>query len=117
MEDPLPSFLQSLQQPHLIIGIQSDGLFTYGEQQLLGENIPDSSLKKLDSPEGHDAFLLEFELINNYCLKFLQDKLPEFYDVTSGKYQPFENWTEFVDSTDNGGNSVFGEAEKNITNW
>ncbi|ABN65310.1 homoserine O- acetyltransferase [Scheffersomyces stipitis CBS 6054] len=117
VEDPLPSFLQSLQQPHLIIGIQSDGLFTYGEQQLLGENIPDSSLKKLDSPEGHDAFLLEFELINNYCLKFLQDKLPEFYDVTSGKYQPFENWTEFVDSTDNGGNSVFGEAEKNITNW
>ncbi|KAK6456475.1 homoserine O acetyltransferase [Scheffersomyces xylosifermentans] len=116
-EDPLPAFLQNLQQPHLIIGIQSDGLFTYGEQQLLGENIPNSQLKKLDSPEGHDAFLLEFELINNYCLKFLQEKLPEYYDDKSGKYEIFEDWAKFVDSTDNGGNSVFGEAEKNITNW
>ncbi|KAK6202496.1 homoserine O acetyltransferase [Scheffersomyces amazonensis] len=116
-EDPLPAFLQTLTAPHLIIGIESDGLFTYGEQQILGENIPNSVLKKLDSPEGHDAFLLEFEEINGYCLEFLQQKLPEFYDDNSGKYELFENWAEFVDSVDNGGNSVFGEAEKNITNW
>ncbi|KAK6460579.1 homoserine O acetyltransferase [Scheffersomyces coipomensis] len=116
-EDPLPVFLKSLTAPHLIIGIESDGLFTYGEQQLLGENIPDSILKKLDSPEGHDAFLLEFEEINEYCLDFLQKKLPEYYDESSGKFELFENWADFVDSIDNGGNSVFGEAEKNITNW
>ncbi|RLV90923.1 Homoserine O-acetyltransferase [Spathaspora sp. JA1] len=116
-QDPLPDYLKTLRKPHLVIGIQSDGLFTFGEQQLLGENIPGSILKKLDSPEGHDAFLLEFELINGYCLNFLQTTLPEFYDEKSGKFEMFNQWAEFVEDVDNGGNSVFGEAEKNITNW
>lgn len=116
-EDPLPHYLSTLTSPHLIIGIESDGLFTYGEQQLLGQHIPQSQLEKLDSPEGHDAFLLEFEVIDKYCTQFLQLKLPEYFDANSGKVEVFENWSDYVASTDNGGNSVFGEAEKNITNW
>ncbi|KAI5950756.1 MET2 [Candida jiufengensis] len=112
--DPLPSYLNKLQKPHLIIGIESDGLFTYGEQKLLGENIPNSVLKKLDSPEGHDAFLLEFELINDYCLKFLKENLPEYFD---SNVELFKDWFKYVQDVDNGGESVFGEAEKNITNW
>lgn len=115
--DPLPGYLQTLSAPHLIVGIQSDGLFIFAEQELLAENIPDSDLKKLSSPEGHDAFLLEFELINDYCLNFLKSKLPEYYDKDSGKVDLFEDWAEYVVDVDNGGNSVFGEAEKNITNW
>ena len=98
----------------MIIGIESDGLFTYGEQKLLGENIPNSILKKLDSPEGHDAFLLEFEIINEYCLDFLKKNLPEMF---SDDVELFEDWASYVQDVDNGGNSVFGEAEKNITNW
>lgn len=115
-DDPLPGFLHTLKKPHLVIGIQSDGLFTYGEQQLLGENIPDVLLKKLDSHEGHDAFLLEFELIDGYCRAYLHEKLPEFFD-DSGKVVPFDDWEKYVVAEDNGGNSVFGEAEQNITNW
>lgn len=115
-EDPLPAFLNTLNQPHLIIGIESDGLFTFGEQSLLGANIRGSILRKLNSPEGHDAFLLEFELINQWCHEFLQEKLPEFYDEKSGKFDLFLDWEKFVDNKDNGGNSVFGEVE-NITNW
>lgn len=114
-EDPLPGFLQTLKKPHLVIGIASDGLFTYGEQELLGKNIPNSILKRLDSPEGHDAFLLEFELINNYCLDFLHANLPEYYDVSNDEL--FKDWADHVQDVDNGGESVFGEAEKNITNW
>ncbi|KAI3403810.2 MET2 [Candida oxycetoniae] len=113
--DPLPEFLKTLTKQHLIIGIESDGLFTYEEQKLLGENIPKSVLKKLDSPEGHDAFLLEFELINQYCLDFLKSNLSEFYD--DDKVELFTDWKKYVQDVDNGGNSVFGEAEKNITNW
>lgn len=113
-EDPLPQYLQTLKKPHLIIGIESDGLFTYGEQKLLGENIPNSILKKLDSPEGHDAFLLEFEIINEYCLDFLKKNLPEMF---GDDVELFEDWASYVQDVDNGGNSVFGEAEKNITNW
>lgn len=116
-EDPLPQFLSTLVKPHLIIGIQSDGLFTYGEQLLLGEHIPKNTLKKIDSPEGHDAFLLEFEVVDKYCQEFLNQELPEFYDDSANKVQLFEDWENFVASKDNGGNSVFGEAEKNITNW
>lgn len=115
-EDPLPKLLQTLQLPHLIIGIQSDGLFTFSEQQLLDKYLPNSQLKRLDSQEGHDAFLLDFEIVNNYCLEFLKVEIPEFYN-DSGKYEVFENWKDFVKDIDNGGNSVFGEAEKNITNW
>jgi homoserine O-acetyltransferase len=113
-EDPLPAFLKTINQPHLIIGIQSDGLFTFGEQSLLGSNIPNSALKKLESSEGHDAFLLEFELINEWCSEFLKKTLPEYYD---DKVDLYLDWEKYVDNKDNGGNSVFGEVEKNITNW
>jgi len=106
--------LKTINQPHLIIGIQSDGLFTFGEQSLLGSNIPNSTLKKLESPEGHDAFLLEFELINEWCSDFLKKTLPEYY---GDKVNLFLDWEKYVDNKDNGGNSVFGEVEKNITNW
>lgn len=115
-EDPLPAYLETLESPHLIIGISSDGLFTYGEQQLLGAHIPKNVLRKLDSPEGHDAFLLDFEIIDAYCREFLHEQLPDFYD-NSGKVEVFEEWENYVELVENGGNSVFGEAETNITNW
>ncbi|EGV65566.1 homoserine O- acetyltransferase [Yamadazyma tenuis] len=116
-DDPLPEYLATLKLPHLVIGIQSDGLFTFGEQQMLDQYLPNCSLKKLNSPEGHDAFLLDFEIVNSYCQEFLKKQLPELYDDNSGKVVLFENWKDFVQSVDNGGNSVFGEAEKDITNW
>lgn len=116
IEDPLPEYLKTLKLPHLVIGIRSDGLFTYSEQQLLGKYIPDNELKTLDSPEGHDAFLLDFEIIDKFCREFLQSKLQNYYD-DSGKVELFEDWAKHVVSVENGGNSVFGEAEKNITNW
>lgn len=116
-EDPLPDYLRTLKLPHLIIGITSDGLFTYGEQQLLGDCIPDNELKRLDSPEGHDAFLLDFEIVDKYCREFLHKQLPEFFDDNSGKIEIFSDWESHVVTVANGGESVFGEAEKNITNW
>ncbi|SGZ56531.1 CIC11C00000000694 [Sungouiella intermedia] len=115
-EDPLPLYLETLTLPHLVIGITSDGLFTYSEQQLLGSHIPDNILKTLDSPEGHDAFLLDFEIIDKFCRDFLHTKLSDYYDDNSGKVEVFADWADHVKSVENGGNSVFGEAE-NITNW
>lgn len=114
--DPLPEYLQTLRLPHLVIGITSDGLFTYGEQQLLGSHIPNNVLKTLDSPEGHDAFLLDFEIIDEYCREFLHKRLADYYS-DSGKVEVFSDWKDHVVTVENGGDSVFGEAEKNITNW
>lgn len=115
-EDPLPGYLEKLNAPHLVIGITSDGLFTYGEQQLLAAHLPNNVMKTLDSPEGHDAFLLDFEIIDEYCTAFLKEKLPQYYD-DSGKVEVFKDWQAHVVSVENGGNSVFGEAEKSLTNW
>ena len=60
-----------------MIGIQSDGLFTFAEQEELAAHIPDSRLKQIESPEGHDAFLLQFEQVNAYVLDFLREVLPD----------------------------------------
>ena len=43
----------------LVIGIKSDQLFPPVEQAYLAEHIPNASLQIIDSPYGHDGFLVE----------------------------------------------------------
>ncbi|RPA74592.1 homoserine-O-transacetylase [Ascobolus immersus RN42] len=69
--------LAMIEQPTLIIGIESDGLFTFAEQMELAEYIPDARLKRIDSPEGHDAFLIMFAEVNRYICEFLREVQPE----------------------------------------
>ncbi|ODQ68560.1 homoserine O-acetyltransferase [Nadsonia fulvescens var. elongata DSM 6958] len=106
--------LATIVQPALIMGITSDGLFTFAEQEIIASNIPNAQLYKIDSPEGHDAFLLEFDEVNTLIVDFLKKKLPEIYsgepigDAVSG-----DGW-EYGGSR----SSVFGEAEADgITTW
>ncbi|SCU96634.1 LADA_0H01948g1_1 [Lachancea dasiensis] len=108
-EDNLDQVLNSLQQPTLVIGIKSDGLFTYSEQEYLAAHIPNSELKKIESSEGHDAFLLEFKLINDYITAFLRQNAPELSNAPPRLWQD-ETDREIVK------NSLFGEAEE-VTNW
>lgn len=75
--DPVIPAMKMIQQPCLVLGIQSDGLFTFAEQELLAATIPNAVLKTIDSPEGHDAFLLEFEQVNRHVLEFLKEQLPD----------------------------------------
>lgn len=58
----------------LIIGIQSDVLFPIGEQQLLMEHIPNAQLEIIDSPYGHDGFLVEVERISTLIQYFRNNK-------------------------------------------
>lgn len=74
---PIADALSQIQQPTLVIGIESDGLFTFAEQQELAAGIPNARLRTIDSPEGHDAFLLQFEQVNRHILEFLRDVLPD----------------------------------------
>ncbi len=55
----------------LVIGIATDILFPIKEQILLHDNIPNSTLKLIDSPYGHDGFLTEGEKINEIIGGFL----------------------------------------------
>ncbi|MFI5185678.1 MAG: homoserine O-acetyltransferase [Chitinophagales bacterium] len=51
--------LQNIKQRTLIIGIDSDILCPLHEQELLAENIANSTLITIDSPYGHDGFITE----------------------------------------------------------
>ena len=109
--------LSQIQQPTLVLGIESDGLFTFAEQQELAAGIPHARLRTIDSPEGHDAFLLQFEQVNRHILDFFREALPDIMDGAG---------TEVEGVNGKGGDGVgvmtktstFGEAEvEDITAW
>jgi len=111
-ETPMKDALAQIKQPTLVIGIESDGLFTFDEQQELAAGIPNARLRKIDSPEGHDAFLLQFEQVNHHILEFLNDVLPDIQNAPGDESLiPKEDGAVVKDS-------VFGEAEvEDITAW
>ena len=59
--------LQTLDLPTLVLGIPSDRLFTLDGQDEIARHTPGSldgtSATRLDSPYGHDSFLIEFERV------------------------------------------------------
>ncbi|RKF81292.1 Homoserine O-acetyltransferase [Golovinomyces cichoracearum] len=69
--------LALIEQPTLVLGVESDGLFTFEEQMELACGIPNSRLEKIVSLEGHDAFLLQFEQVNAHIFKFLKEIIPD----------------------------------------
>lgn len=108
--------LALIEQPTLVLGIESDGLFTYAEQQELAAGIPNAELKTIDSSEGHDAFLLEFRQVNAFLRDFMKRELP---DIMSR--EPVKPSQEHLSASGNvleAKASVFGEAEvDDITAW
>ncbi|KAL0073669.1 homoserine O-acetyltransferase [Phycomyces blakesleeanus] len=103
------SVLESMKQPTLVIGIESDGLFTISEQYELADCIPKAEMIVIQSPDGHDGFLLEFDQINQHILKFIHSTLPEIFAGA-----PTVTDTEEIKATKT---SLFGEAEVDITQW
>lgn len=66
--------LKKILQPTLLIGITSDILCPPEEQRLIAENMPHTIYHEIDSPYGHDGFLIEFETIGAILLDFLDKK-------------------------------------------
>ncbi|RYG03316.1 MAG: alpha/beta fold hydrolase [Chitinophagaceae bacterium] len=58
----------------LVIGIGTDVLFPLSEQQFLGNNIPGAVFKAIESPYGHDGFLLESDQITTLVQEFIAGK-------------------------------------------
>ncbi|BEJ15459.1 hypothetical protein CspHIS471_0500640 [Cutaneotrichosporon sp. HIS471] len=105
----------SLEPPALIIGIESDGLFQPSEQRELAAHIPDAELVIIPSPDGHDGFLLEFEAINGWVDGWMRRKLPEVFTqrvIPVEQYEAAEQDGFAVRKE-----SVFGEAEADVTRW
>jgi homoserine O-acetyltransferase len=106
--------LEHIEQPTLILGIQSDGLFNFAEQEELAACIPNANLKKIDSSDGHDAFLLEFEQVNKHLVGFLHEVLPDIMT----KEPDLDVEQAGVEGMAATKTSTFGEAEvDDITAW
>lgn len=111
--DDIEAALALISQPTLVIGISSDGLFTFAEQERLAACIPNAQLKKIMSPEGHDAFLLEFSEINELIVEFMRTHNAEIMNQEGLPWTAAEVGTVTK-------SSLFGEAESDslaVTNW
>ena len=58
----------------LVVGIRSDLLFPFEEQEALAEGIPGAVLVPIDSLYGHDGFLVETAAINKHVRAFLDEE-------------------------------------------
>ena len=63
----------SLTTPVFIVGIQSDALYPITEQKELADLLPNAQFSAIESPYGHDAFLIEFDQLNRLLTDFLAD--------------------------------------------
>ena len=64
----------------LCVGIASDVLYPPAESRRLAEALPAGRYAELDSPFGHDAFLVDFEALDALVRPFLADT--GFFDST-----------------------------------
>ncbi len=64
--------LKQVKANTLIIGIQTDMLFPMDEQIELATYIPKAQLEIIDSPYGHDGFLIEYPTITTLMTVFLE---------------------------------------------
>ncbi|KAF5365944.1 hypothetical protein D9758_006704 [Tetrapyrgos nigripes] len=110
----LPRVLSTLPPRALVISISTDGLFTPTEQREIASHIPQSELVTVQSPDGHDGFLLEFEQINGHVMRFLKREFPELYegDGAGGALEGADAGDFEIKKT-----SVFGEAEADVAHW
>ena len=91
------------------VGVETDGLFTTSEQYELAEYMPNSEIVIIDSFEGHDGFLLEFDQMNRHIGAFFKKNAPQLY-----KERP-----EIVLTADQMKSkpSTFGEVEGDLMMW
>ena len=62
--------LNRIEIPVQVIGVDSDHLYPISEQKELAKMLPNSRLHLIESPFGHDAFLIEFEQLHNIIKPF-----------------------------------------------
>ncbi len=63
--------LKTIKTKTLVIGISSDSLFPVQEQKYLAENINEANYIEVNSPFGHDGFLIETAQLENILKKFI----------------------------------------------
>ena len=67
------SVLEKMTMPALVMGIDSDVLYPEPEAKALVERLPNSRYARIQSPHGHDAFLIEFPQVAARLREFLTE--------------------------------------------
>lgn len=62
--------LRQIHQPAFVLGITTDVLYPPHEMQMLADGLPNATLSWLDSPHGHDAFLIELAEVSARIRQF-----------------------------------------------
>lgn len=62
--------LGRLEMPVIVIGITTDIVFTPAEMRQLASRLPKAVYREIDSPFGHDGFLVEYEQLNGFLNSF-----------------------------------------------
>ncbi|HSN15777.1 MAG TPA: homoserine O-acetyltransferase, partial [Anaeromyxobacteraceae bacterium] len=62
--------LRSLKQPMLVVSIDSDVLYWPWEQREVASLAPNARLAVMDSPHGHDAFLIDVDRLSDMVTDF-----------------------------------------------
>ncbi len=57
--------------PTLVVGITTDIIFTPAEMRLLASRIPGARYAEIDSPFGHDGFLVEYDALDKLVKPFI----------------------------------------------
>lgn len=60
----LQAALDTLTMPAIVVGITTDIIFTPAEMRLLASRLPNAKYYEIDSPMGHDGFLVEHIQLN-----------------------------------------------------
>ncbi|WP_051363342.1 MULTISPECIES: homoserine O-acetyltransferase family protein [Deinococcus] len=69
---PTDAELRAIRVPVLVVGIASDLLYPPGEVRAYAETLPRGEYRELNSPHGHDAFLMDPGLLPEWVAAFLR---------------------------------------------
>ncbi|HET6436784.1 MAG TPA: homoserine O-acetyltransferase, partial [Anaeromyxobacter sp.] len=66
----LEEVLRGIRQPMLVVSIDSDVLYLPAEQREVARLVPGARFAVLDSPQGHDAFLIDVDRVSEVVADF-----------------------------------------------
>ncbi|MCC8117455.1 MAG: homoserine O-acetyltransferase [Bacteroidales bacterium] len=72
----IPAALSKITMPTMVVGITTDIVFIPEEMRELADLIPNAQYFEIDSPFGHDGFLVEADLLNTLLIPFMTDDEP-----------------------------------------
>lgn len=73
---PREAILGRISARALVVGISSDMLYPVAETRALAADMPNAEFAVLDSPNGHDAFLMDTAKLERVVRNFLDDSRP-----------------------------------------